>query len=293
MKKNIAIAVLNKENRVGLRFSLFILAALFVLAGSSFAQDKNLIKRTTYKTEKMDFGMGGTVTIVGAPAGSITIEGWQNNEIEVSAEIEVQAENEADLAQLAQISGFLLDQDFGHVRIVSLGTQDKNYLKRVAKKFPKRLMEMPFKIDYKIKVPVYSDLEINGGHGNLTLSKVEGAMQIKFLEGDADLTLTGGTIIVVFGGGNININVASRSWRGRRADFQLALGTLNVKILPNLNADIDASILRTGKIENSVVMLKPRTSGAKFTEKLMLARAGNGGAAFSFTVGDGTLKIGN
>jgi hypothetical protein len=36
--------------------------------------------------------------------------------------------------------------------------------------------------------------------------------------------------------------------------------------------------------------LKPRVR-PKFTEKSMAAKAGNGGAPLSFTVGDGTLKL--
>jgi hypothetical protein len=135
-------------------------------------------------------------------------------------------------------------------------------------------------------------LEINGGRGDLTLSKVEGAMQLRVLEGNGNLTLSGGTVNAVFGSGNVDVIITSRSWRGRSADFQLAAGQLNVKLLPNLNADLNASILRTGKIENLIDSLKPR-SQTKFTDRSMMARAGNGGAVFSFTVGDGTLKISN
>jgi hypothetical protein len=251
-----------------------------------------LIKRTTYKNEKIDFGAGGTVTIVGAPKGSIAIEGWQKNEIEISADIEVEAETEADLAQLAKINGFILDEGFGHVRILTVGTNDKNYMKRVAKKFPKHLLDKPFKINYRVKVPTYCDLEINGGNGDLTLSNVEGAMQIRVLEGNAKIELTGGAVSAVFGSGTIDLKIASRSWRGRHADFQLASGTLNVELPQNFNADIDASILRSGKIDSTVLSLKPRDR-AKFTDRSVIARAGNGGATLSFTVGDGTLKIKN
>jgi hypothetical protein len=277
-----------------IRVLLYLSAiSIFLLSASAaFAQSKPLIKRTTYKNENIKFGVGGTITIVGAPQGSITIEGWQKNEIEISADIEVEAETEADLVELSKINGFILDQGFGHVRILTVGTNDKQYVKRVAKKFPKRLLDRPFKIDYRLKVPMYSDLEINGGRGNLNLSGVEGAMQIRVLLGDATLSLTGGTIRGVFGGGNVDIKIASRSWRGRNADFQLAAGTMNIELPQNMNADIDAVVLRTGKIENSVAALKPREQ-TQFTEKSMAARVGGGGATLSFTVGDGTLVIKN
>ncbi len=272
---------------------LSLSAVLFILlvAHDSFAQIKPFLKRTTYKTESVDFGVGGTVSIVGAPNGAITVEGWLKNEVEITAEIEVQGATESDLAQLAQISTYILDESFGHLRISSVGVYDKQYVKSVAKKFPKNLMEMPLKIDYKIKVPTYCDLEIDGGNGDLTLSNVEGAMRIKVLESNAKLNLVGGTILATFGKGNVDVTIPNRSWRGRSADIQLATGIMNVKFPPNLTAFVYAQVLRTGQIESSYDLLKPRER-AKFTDKSINAKAGNGGAQLSFTVGDGTLKIG-
>lgn len=271
---------------------LSLLFITFILIIPTLAQTPQLIKRTTYKTENVELGAGGTVTIVGAPSGSVTIEGWNKNEVEVSAEIEMQAATENDLAILAAVNSFAVDEQFGHIRIITLGTHDKDYMKRVAKKFPKNLLNSPFKIDFKIKVPRYCDLDINSGKGDLKLSNVEGAMQIKVFEGNASLDLIGGTIIGTFGSGNVDVKINSRSWRGRQAVFQVATGTLNVQFPQNMNAEVDATVLRNGKIENSLTTLKPRDR-SKFSEKTMLAKAGNGGALLSFTVGDGTLKMSN
>jgi hypothetical protein len=265
--------------------------AILLLIAPTLAQTKQLLKRTTYKTENVKFGVGGTIAVTGAPLGSITIEGWQKNEVEISADIEVQAETEADLAQLAAVNSFVFDQTLGRINVISVGTNDKNYMKRNAKNFPKKLLAMPVRIDYKIKVPLYSDLEIDGGKGDFELSNVEGAMRINFLETNAKLRLLGGAIAGAFGGGDVNVEIPARSWRGQGVDIQLIKGTLNVSLPQNLNADFDASILRVGKIENGYASLKPREERKKFTEKLIEAKAGNGGAKFSFMVGDGDLKI--
>jgi hypothetical protein len=282
-----------KFNRKSKKICVYLCSSallLFLFTLPFFAQTTRLLKRTTYKTEKVDFGAGGTVSIVGAPAGSIEIEGWQKNEVEISAEIEVQAESENDLAQLTAVNGFTFDQTLGHLSIVSVGTHDKDYMKRAAKKFPKNLLNMPFRIDYKIKIPVFADLEIDGGSGDFTLSKVEGAMRINFLETNAKLKLSGGAVIGTFGKGNVEIEVLTRSWRGRGIDLQMANGTMNLFLPYNLNADLDAKVLRTGRIENLYALLKPRDR-TKFSEKLIFAKAGNGGAMLSLTIGDGALKI--
>ncbi len=203
----------------------------------------------------------------------------------------MQAATEADLALLSQVNTFVIDEDFGHVRVNSLGTYDKNYMKRAAKKFPKHLYNMPFRIDYRIKVPVYCDLTIDGGRGDLNLSNVEGAIQIKVLESNARLNLIGGTVIATIGSGSADVTIASRGWRGRSAEVSLAKGDMNVFFAANLNANVNATVLQSGRIENNYDLLKPREAKTKFTDKSMAAKSGAGGAALSFTVGDGTLKL--
>ena len=265
--------------------------SIFLFLAACQAQTGTLLKRTTYKTETVEFGVGGTISISGAPNGSITVEGWQKNAVEITAEIEVQAATETDLAELAKVNGFVIEDAFGHIRITSVGTHDKSYMKRAAKKFPKNLLAMPFKIDYKIKVPLYSDVNIDGGRGDLNLSNVEGMLRINYLESNAKLNLIGGTVVATIGKGDVAVIIPNRSWRGRSADVQLAAGTMSVQLPLNLNANIDAKVLRVGQIENALTVLKPRQQRTKFTEKLMQAKAGSGGASLSFTVGDGTLKL--
>ena len=142
-----------------------------------------------------------------------------------------------------------------------------------------------------IKVPRYCDLQIDGGKGDLYVGGVEGNFKINYLETKAKIDLVGGGIIATFGKGTVDISIPNESWRGRFADVQLATGTMNVHLPPSLNAELDATILRTGKIENSFAGLKPRDRKDEFTEKSIAAKAGIGGIPLKFTVGDGQLKI--
>lgn len=269
-------------------FSLIV--CLLVFSVSAFAQT-NLLKRTDFKTDTFEFGVGGMLSVTGAPNGSITIEGWQNKEVEVTAEITNEAATESDLALLSKANGFIIDDTFGKIRIVSVGTFDKKFIKKFDKKFPKHLLNTPFRIDYKIKVPFYTDLEITGGKGDFTLSNVEGTSRINLIESNAKFDLVGGALNATIGSGTVAVNIASRSWRGRFTSVQLASGTMNVFLPLNFNADLDAEILRTGKIENAYNFLKPRERRVKFTEKQMIAKSGNGGVTMKFTVGDGSLNL--
>ncbi len=271
--------------------SFLFVGLLSFLSISAFAQTQSLIKRTTYKTETFDFGVGGTLSVAGAPNGSIRVEGWSKNEVEISAEIEIRAATEAELDEIAKVTTYILEETTGRVGIISVGTHDKKFLKKAVKKFPKNLIGLPFKIDYVIKVPQYCDLEIDGGKGDLFIAGIEGAMKINFLESNAVINLIGGSVNATFGGGTVDVNVPVRSWRGRFADIQMAIGTMNVSLPAGLNAEVDATILRTGKIDNTYSEFRPKTRKDIFTEKLITAKSGVGGIPLKFTVGDGNLNI--
>ena len=277
------------------RIAIFLLVATLVpsaIIAQNNSEARPLIKRTKFKSEKIEFGSGGTVTVTGAPVGSIEIIGWNRPEVEISAEIEVSASNEADLKRLSDVCGFMIEDSMSQLRIVSVGTHDKKYLKKVDKKFPKRLRGMPFAVNYKIMVPSYTDLVIDGGKGDLKLSMVEGTMRIGYIESNAKLNLIGGSVQATIGTGSVDVTFAARSWRGRFAEIQLIKGDMNVWFPKNLHANLLAKVLRTGKIDNSYPMLKPMRK-TEFTDNLMRAKAGNGGAELLFTVGDGMLKIGD
>ncbi|MGZ5481368.1 MAG: hypothetical protein ACXWID_05235 [Pyrinomonadaceae bacterium] len=248
------------------------------------------VKRTIHRRATHRLPYGGSVTLVAPPVSSITIEGWSRSEIEIEADIELQAPTEADLDLLAAINNLAIDVDTNHVRILTSGTHDKKYLQRVAKKFPKTLIGLPWKIDFRLKIPALTDIDIDSGIGPIKLSGVEGSIQLEALQSDAELTLTGGYFSGLIQRGAVRVTIPSRNWRGLGATLQLAGGTLEVILAPGFSGDVDANVLRLGEIKNSYAGLAPR-EGTANNPRLLLGRAGAGGAKLSFTVGDGTLQI--
>jgi hypothetical protein len=104
------------------------------------------------------------------------------------------------------------------------------------------------------------------------------------------LTLTGGTVSTTVTACSITLSIPTRSWRGAGADVRIASGTINVDLQPGFSGDIDAEVLRTGKIVNTYEGLASREKPG-ITERTVRARAGAGGAFFKFTVGDGVVNI--
>jgi hypothetical protein len=279
---------------VKLKILLFISVALIlvipVYSQQTAAPEIQLLTRTSTRRETARFSYGGTVTLIAAPRGSVTVEGWARNEVEVTANIELKGPTEADLDQLAKVNNFVFDEDVNHISVLTTGTHDRAFMKKSAKNFPKKLLNLPWKIDYRLRVPINTDLEVNAGHGEVKLAGVEGALRVTATESDTALTLTGGTVSTTVTAGSITLAIPVRSWRGAGADIRIASGTINIDLQPGFSGDIDAEVLRTGKIVNTYEGLASREKPG-LTERTVRARAGAGGAYFKFTVGDGTVNI--
>jgi hypothetical protein len=276
---------------------LTLFAAFLLLTTAVIAQAKKApglssnppLVRTTTRHELRRLPYGSTLTIIGPPDSSITIEGWQRSEVDVSAEIQLRADSEADLDLLAAVNTFVLDEDANHLRVMSTGTHDKVFMRSVAKKFPKALLGLPWKIDYRIRVPFIVDLDINAGRGPISISGVEGNIQLSAAESLTSMKLTGGTVYGTIGSGSVKLEVPARSWRGVGATFRLAAGDITVEIPTGFSGDFDAEVLRAGKIDASFEDLARTSRGVD--PRTLSARAGAGGAAFKLTVGDGVIVI--
>lgn len=250
-----------------------------------------LLVRTTMRHEVRSFGYGGTLTLIGAPEGSVTIEGWARNEIDISAEIQLRADTETDLDLLAAVNTFALIEDANHLQVLTTGTHDQAFMRTVAKKFPKTLLGLPWKIDYRIRVPISIDLEINAGRGPISMSGMEGNIRLTAPESEANLTLSGGTLSATIAVGKVKLSIPTRSWRGNGVELRVALGELTVEFPPGFSGDIDADVLRAGHIEDSYGGFAPRRPHSTVGPNQLKVSAGVGGTVFQFTVGDGVIYL--
>jgi hypothetical protein len=248
------------------------------------------LTRTTTRHEVRRFPYGNALVIYGAPAGSITVEAWPRSEVDITADIELRADTEEDLARLAAVNNFALDEDTTRLTLVTTGTHDRKFMKRAAKDFPKKLLGLPWKIDYRLRVPAMLALDIYAGRGALTVSGIEGPLYINAGEAPTTLTLAGGDVQATFLGGPVRLLIPVHSWRGRGITLRLARGDLSVELPAAFNGDIDAAVLRAGRVINQHTSVAPRERTMP-TERVLQARAGAGGTPFNFEVGDGTITI--
>ncbi|MBE7515737.1 MAG: hypothetical protein HS105_03875 [Chloracidobacterium sp.] len=269
------------------RFVL-ILTSVFILGVPVASQS---LTRNLSKTVTVPFGAGGTLNLIGAPAGAVTIEGSNRQDVEITAKIELTGSTEAELDRLAQVTSFAVEEGTARMTIRSIGTHNRLGDKKFWKKFPKELLTRPFRIDYSLKVPFYLDLNISGGDGDLSLKGVEGTIRTTFARSDARITLVGGTLNVAIDAGKLELVFPERNWRSGMIEASVANGDITAKVPSALNAELTAAIAGSGKIDNRLASLKPRSANVPFTERSVIAKAGVGGPPVRFSVGSGNIEL--
>lgn len=266
---------------------LFLIFLALLAVSVATAQDP---KKVT-KTDRFDFGAGGSISITGAPNGSIRVVGGPKAEVEIVAEVDVSGANGAELARLAEATGFVETHDNIRATISTVGAHNKFGLKKLPKNFPKDLLTVPYRVNYTITVPAYADIEIEAGRGDLSVTGVEGALRVNAIESRADIDIIGGNIAITIGSGSADISFGSKGVRARSLDVQVARGDVNVWFPANASANVDATVLRSGTVANLTTDLKPRDRKIAFTDKSVAGKLGVGGPLLKFVVTEGTITL--
>ena len=262
-----------------------ILCTLFFAITASSQTNRS----TVTKTVVIPFGMGGTVTLIGAERGDVSIESWEKTDVEIVAVVENEAADILTLEKMRTVNGFVTEEGLGRIIVSTASIRDKAVLKKLGVKLGKESESAKFSISYSIKVPRYTGLIVNGGIGDLKIKGVDGDIRINFLEGDAEVSLVGGTLDAVIGSGNLTVSINTRGWRGRAVSAQIARGTLNAILPSNLDAELEASV-ENGRIENSFRNLKPKAR-TEFSERSIVGITGNGGVPVRLNVASGKILI--
>jgi hypothetical protein len=271
-----------------MKFKNIALAATVACIAAVVA-NAQVLKRTTVKTDSVPFGAGGVFSIMGAPVGDIRITATSSNTIEIKATIEVQAANETDLAGAAALTGFVVQETLGRVAVVSVGPDARRKFTSEEKKLIKRLKGMPYRIDYEIGVPKYCSLDVDAGQGELSISGPDGRHRVNGQDSDATVAVSG-LLALTLAKGKAKIEL--RGGRLSGIEASVVSGDISLIRAPGVSGDIDAGILRTGRVVVNDTELKPRDARKfPFIEKLVMARAGSGGPGIKLTVGDGTISL--
>jgi hypothetical protein len=234
-----------------------------------------LVHRTVTVEREVDAAYGEELRITTGPKGGVKIVTWRQPKIHVEAHIEVDAPTEADLEMLAHTIAIYVDPSPTSVEVTTRGPHDKDWMKGI-KNFPKRLLTMPWRIDYVVQVPEYTSLAIGVVDGDTVVEGVNGIISIVNARGDVHLTNISGATQASTGAGNLFVTTPERSWHG--GNFG---GSCTGDLLFVAPAGFSAELTATAP--GGVTLIdsgKPHSLGQDFKDCL-----GNGGGAVTLLAG--------
>ncbi|MFQ3582021.1 MAG: hypothetical protein SNJ67_12990 [Chloracidobacterium sp.] len=198
--------------------------------------------REYVREQKMRFDYGRALKITLPPTGSLTIAGSKRSELTIKATIRVEGASADDLSALAERIGFQLDTRDVRLHLMSVGPSVKNLSRKerraVTDGLASPLLRLPYRIDYTLTVPEYTDLDVSVFDGDLVLAGMYGGIVFGVQRGQVTLSGVAGTVVGRLATGNARVELSGRSWRGSGLDLRVGVGDILLSVPRGFAADV-------------------------------------------------------
>lgn len=263
-------------NRVIMSKQWFVLFICIFSANLLFG---GTVRKRFEKTER--FERGGTVSVKNVN-GSIEIESWNRNEIEVRAEIQVKANRRRDAEEFLDRVEILMD--IGRSR----ATIEADYPRRSSGGgffgwlFGKKIQ---VKVDYRILVPDRADLTLRSVNGAITVDKVEGEASFSTTNGSIDARDLRGVVDAHTTNGHIDIELIDVDPHIDMS-FRSTNGGIDIALPRDIRADLEVSTTN-GRINTDF----PVQIGGRYNRKRIRGEINGGGQLIEVRTVNGNIQI--
>lgn len=201
----------------------FLVLGFCLPAAVVFADDENLNRRLPLKS-------GGRLTIENTH-GDIRISSWDENEVELRAEISSDSEEDRSLVPVE------IDAKDDEIRISSL--------------YPVYAPKLKVRVDYRLRVPRETDLKlIKSMNGDISVSGVSGRAKVEVGNGEINIKGFSGFLKTTATNGEIDVEVTRINEAGHveienyngDISFMLPRSTNAYWLVKTMNGHIDSTI---------------------------------------------------
>ena len=218
--------------------------------------------------------------------GSIEVESWSENQIEIIAYKKVRASNREKAEKLMELLEIEIDQSGSQIRIETIHPR---HHKNRDSGFLSWLFSLGdnggASVDYIIKVPQKMDLDLNSTNGGLFVSDCEGTI---------DLKTTNGKIVAENIKGSTNCKTTNGSikayldevYKKEDMTFKSTNGSIKVYLPSDTDADVEAKTTN-GSIDCDL----PIHRESKRSKRHLYGEINDGGSLIYLKTTNGSIKI--
>jgi hypothetical protein len=212
---------------------------------------------------------GRAIEIDGRQNGSIRVQGWDGNDVKVTARLQANGESDADAQAMLK-----------DIRITSDG-------RRVSAEGPNndRGYRSGWSASYVVMVPRRFDLSLDAYNGSLGVDGVTGKLDLSTHNGSVTLTDVGGDVHARTQNGSLNVQLAGTSWSGDGLDAVTQNGSVRLAVPASY-----AATLETGTVNGRINTDIPITVQGRISRQLSVPLNGGGKTIRAMTT-NGSVNI--
>lgn len=255
------------------------LLILFVILLITISYSKETYTREFKKI--IDFKPNGSVEVK-TTNGKIELTSWNQNSVEIFAEIKVKASSRRDAERILDKVEILIDRSSDRISI------EPDYPKRNSGDgFWDWVFGSESKpvVDFTIKVPKRTDLNLRSTNGHLSVDDTEGEAILKTTNGGIEAEYMKGSVAASTTNGSISISLDDFS-RDDRLDFNTTNGSIKLYLPSEVKADVRASTVN-GSIRTDF----PLTIQGRISRKRLNGEINGGGGTIELSTVNGGVSI--
>ena len=203
----------------------------------------------------------------GRDNGSVTIYGWDRNDVLVRALISASSDSRSEAQAMAK--EIKIDTEGGRVRADGPRSSRYEY----------------WTVSYEVWVPRKTNLDAEAHNGGVSVEGVEGRMNLHTVNGGVHVRDVAGDVRAETTNGGATAYLTGNSWRGVGLDLQTTNGGVTLDIPRNYNADLE-----TGTVNGGMNIDFPVTVQG-FIGRRITSKLGNGGPRVRAYTTNGGVRI--
>ena len=205
--------------------------------------------------------------IDGRENGSVRVFGWDKSEIMVRALVTANAESERDAKDMLK-----------DITVEAAGD-------RITSDGPSRGRRFGWAVSFEIWVPKKTSLDAETSNGSVSVTNVEGRMDLHAVNGSISLRGVSGDVRGQTSNGSVNAELDGSSWKGEGLDLTTSNGSVNLDIPRGFNAQLE-----TGTVNGGMNIDFPITIQGSISRRIT-TKLGNGGPRVRAVTTNGGVRI--
>lgn len=261
---------MNRKRLLLLTMPLLIASQTFIFAGT--------LRKDFDKRIRMP---DGSLIDVQTVNGKINVDSWRREEVRIHADIEVKARSRRQAEAFMKKVRIIVERDGDELRI------EPEYPKKKGGGFFDAIFgrKTQVKIDFQIRLPEESDLNLRTVNGNLEIEDVRGDMRFKSTNGSITAHELAGSLDAGSTNGSVRIEMVDV----RHSDT-ISLRTTNGGVRLTLPRDIEADV-KASTVNGGISTDFPLNLRGKYSSKRLSGTINGGGCRIELKTTNGGIRI--